>query len=54
MLWVLLARVPRGGGGGAEGTVKDCVVDTGCQETIIGMSVGERMCVADPHLVSAG
>ena len=39
---------------GAEGTEKNVIVDTGCQETILGTSVGERMCVADPCLVSAG
>ena len=42
------------GGGGAEGTEKEFIIDTGCQETILGTSVGERMCVADPRLVSAG
>ena len=42
-----------GGGGGAEGTKKDFIVDTGCQETILETSVGEQMCVANPRLVSA-
>ena len=43
-----------GGGGGAEGAVKAFIVDTGCQEPIIGTPVWERLCVADPRLVSAG
>ena len=43
-----------GGAEGAEGTVRDFIVDTGCQDPIIGTSVGERLCVVDPHLVSAG
>ena len=34
------AALETSGGGGAEGTEKDCIVDTGCQETILGVSVG--------------
>ena len=43
VLWVLLAREPPGLRLGAGGTVKEFVVDTGCQETMIGTSVGERI-----------
>ena len=44
-----------GGGGGLRGLYNICIVDTGCQEPIMGTSVGERLCVlsADPRLVSA-
>ena len=43
---------PRGGGG-AEGTGNVFFFDTRFQETILGTSVGEQMCVADTRLVSA-
>ena len=44
---------PIRGGGGADAAEKDVIVDTECQETILGTSVVERMCVTKPRLVSA-
>ena len=36
--------------GWAEGTKIEFMIDTGCQVTILAMSVFERMCTADPRI----
>ena len=38
--------------GWAEGVEVDCMIDTGCQVTILATSVFERMCVSDPQVRS--
>ena len=38
--------------GWAEGVEVDFMIDTGCQVTILAMSVFERMCVSDPRVRS--
>ena len=38
--------------GWAEGVEVDFMIDTGCQVTILAMSVFERMCVSDPRVQS--
>ena len=38
--------------GWAEGTEVESMIDTGCQITILAMSVFDHMCVSDPRMCS--